>query len=73
MMNAATPTIRVNGEDEPLTATTLAELIAEKGVTANGRGIAVAFNGAVVRRAEWGTIELRAGDTIEIVLARQGG
>ena len=65
--------IRINGQDEPLTAPTLAALIAERGVTPEGKGVAVAFNGALVRRADWANTMLQAGDTVEIVLARQGG
>jgi sulfur carrier protein len=66
-------TIRINGQDELLNVPTLAALIAERGVTPEGKGIAVAFNGTLVRRADWENTSLRAGDTVEIVLARQGG
>jgi sulfur carrier protein len=65
--------IRVNGESEPLAAVTLAALLEEKAVDISQRGIAVAVNGAVVPRAAWPSTELRAGDSIEIVRARQGG
>lgn len=64
--------IRINGEGAPLTAVTLAELLAEKGVT-DGKGVAVALNGQVVRRQTWAETKLSAGDTIEIVRVRQGG
>jgi thiamine biosynthesis protein ThiS len=66
-------TIRINGQDELLTTFTLAALIAERGVAPEGKGVAVAFNGALVHRADWENTPLRAGDTVEIVLARQGG
>jgi sulfur carrier protein len=66
-------TIRVNGESEPLAATTIAELVAEKAADTAQRGIAVALNGAVVPRAAWGETVLRPGDSLEIVRARQGG
>ena len=66
-------TIRVNGESETLAAATLAALLAEKAVDTQQRGIAVAVNGAVVPRAAWGSTVLKAGDSIEIVRARQGG
>jgi sulfur carrier protein len=66
-------TIRVNGESEPLAATTLAALLAEKEIDSGQRGIAVALNGAVVPRAAWPATVLRPGDSIEIVRARQGG
>jgi sulfur carrier protein len=68
-----TDRIRVNGIDEPLAAATLLALLAEKSVDTAGRGIAVAVNGAVVPRAAWPSTVLSAGDTIEIVRARQGG
>ena len=65
--------IRINGESEPLVAATLAALLDEKAVDTSQRGIAVAVNGAVMPRAAWPSTELRAGDSIEIVRARQGG
>ena len=65
--------IRLNGQDEPLHATTLASLLDEKAVDVGQKGIAVALNGAVVPRAEWAATPLKAGDSVEIVRARQGG
>jgi sulfur carrier protein len=65
--------IRVNGTSEPLAATTLAALLAEKAVDTAQRGIAVALNGSVVPRAAWPATPLRPGDNVEIVRARQGG
>jgi sulfur carrier protein len=65
--------IRVNGESEPLAAATLAALLAEKAVDTEQKGIAVALNGAVVPRTAWPQTELKAGDSVEIVRARQGG
>ncbi len=67
------PRIRINGEDEPLAAATLAALLAEKAVDTGQRGIAVAVNGAVVPRAAWPQTRLSPGDSVEIVRARQGG
>src|SRR5262245_59834391 len=64
---------RVNGQDEPLIATTLAALLAKKTVDVAQKGIAVALNGAVVPRAAWSTTRLNPGDSVEIVRARQGG
>jgi sulfur carrier protein len=67
-------TIRVNGESEPLGAQrTLKALLTEKTADTAQRGIAVALNGAVVPRAAWRETLLRAGDSVEIVRARQGG
>ena len=65
--------IRVNGEGTPLSAATLAELLAQQGIDAGGKGIAVALNGAVVRRPEWAGTTLSPGDDVEIVRVRQGG
>jgi sulfur carrier protein len=70
---AGPATIRVNGQDEPLDAVTLAALIEAKAIDVGQRGIAVALNGAVVARASWAQTALRAGDSVEIVRARQGG
>ena len=65
--------IRINGEQEPLTVPTLSALLEEKAVDVAQRGIAVALNGSVVPRAEWPNTRLKAGDSVEIVRARQGG
>jgi len=65
--------IKVNGTSEPLAAATLEALLAEKAVDTAQRGIAVAINGAVVPRAAWPATALKAGDSVEIVRARQGG
>jgi len=64
-------TIRVNGEGETLRRMTIAALLQEKEI--DGRGVAVALNGAVVPRAAWEQTWLSAGDDLEIVRARQGG
>jgi sulfur carrier protein len=66
-------TINVNGQTEPLAAGSLEALLTEKAVDTGQRGIAVALNGAVVPRAAWPATQLRAGDSVEIVRARQGG
>jgi sulfur carrier protein len=65
--------IRINGQDEPLAAETLAALIEAKAVDVAQKGIAVALNGAVVPRSEWAATMLKPGDSVEIVRARQGG
>jgi sulfur carrier protein len=66
-------TIRINGEGAPLTAATLAELLAEKRVALDGKGVAVAVNGQIVRRQAWTDTKLSPGDDVEIVQVRQGG
>ena len=70
---AAPASIRVNGQDEPLSVATLLALLEEKAVDTGQRGIAVAINGAMVPRAAWAQTTLRPGDSVEIVRARQGG
>jgi sulfur carrier protein len=65
--------IRLNGSEQSVTAATLAELLAEQALDPAQRGVAVAVNGAVVPRAAWPQTQLRSGDQIEIVRARQGG
>jgi sulfur carrier protein len=66
-------TIRLNGETEQLGVGTVAELVAEKSDMPAGRGLAVAVNGTLVRRADWASTPLKAGDAVEIVRAMQGG
>jgi sulfur carrier protein len=70
---AAAASIRVNGQDEPLAAATLAALLEEKAVDTGQRGIAVALNGAVVPRSAWPQTPLQPGDSVEIVRALKGG
>ena len=65
--------LRINGKDSELAATTIAELLAEQGIDPKARFLAVAVNGAVVRRAEWQAAALAAGDNVEIVRPFQGG
>ena len=65
--------ITVNGRGEALRADTLAALLQDRGIDTGGRGVAVALNGAVVPRATWDATTLKAGDTVEIVQAKQGG
>jgi sulfur carrier protein len=66
-------TIRLNGETEQLSVGTIAELVAEMSDMPAGRGLAVALNGTLVRRADWAATPLKAGDAVEIVRAMQGG
>jgi len=65
--------LTINGKDADLAATTIAELLAEQGIDPKTRFLAVAVNGAVVRRAEWQAAALAAGDNVEIVRPFQGG
>ena len=65
--------LRINGEEAEVAAATVAELLAARGVDPKARFLAVAVNGAVVRRAEWPATPLSSGDAVEIVRPLQGG
>ncbi|MGH6959366.1 MAG: sulfur carrier protein ThiS [Dongiaceae bacterium] len=65
--------IRVNGQQEELTAATVLELLRAKGIDPSGRFVAVAVNGAVVPRRDWMTARVGADDNIEIVRPMSGG
>ena len=64
--------IRVNGQDEALSAPTVAALLRARGIE-RPRGVAVAVNGTVVPAAAWQATALAAGDEIEIVRPFGGG
>lgn len=65
--------IRVNGCEEPLSAASVAELLAGRGIAEGAKGVAVALNGAVVPRRRWPETPLQPGDSLEIVRPIQGG
>jgi len=65
--------LKVNGIDEEVAAATVAQLLADRGIDPGARFLAVAINGAVVRRAEWPAVALNPGDAVEIVRPLQGG
>ncbi|HEY3019358.1 MAG TPA: sulfur carrier protein ThiS [Solirubrobacteraceae bacterium] len=67
-------TASVNGEPREVAAgTTVTALVVELGLPAGGRGVAVAIDGEVVPRAEWGTREVDEGARVEVLTAMQGG
>jgi len=65
--------LRINGIEEEVAARTVAELLAACGVDSTARFLAVAVNGTVVRRSEWLSRPLSAGDDVEIVRPFSGG
>ena len=65
--------VTVNGIDEEVTAATVAQLLIARGIDPAARFLAVAVNGAVVRRVEWPAAALNADDAVEIVRPLQGG
>jgi len=66
-------TLRINGRIENDDSATVAELLARRGIDPAARFLAVAVNGAVIRRSEWKAARLAPGDEIEIVKPLQGG
>ena len=66
--------IRLNGEPATvLEGTTVADIVGAQGVTAASRGVAVALDGEVVRRADWATTVVRPGQRLEVLTAVAGG
>ena len=65
--------MRINGVEDEIAATTVSELLVARGIDPAARFLAIAVNGAVVRRGEWLSKELSPGDTVEIVRPLQGG
>ncbi|MGH2748416.1 MAG: sulfur carrier protein ThiS [Actinomycetota bacterium] len=66
--------IVVNGESrETEPNVSVAEVVASTGRDPAGRGTAVAVNGDLVARSKWNVTELSEGDSVEIVVAVQGG
>jgi thiazole synthase len=66
--------IELNGELRELPqGATLDVAVRESGAGKGGRGFAVALDGEVVPRSEWGTTPLREGQAVEVLAAIQGG
>jgi sulfur carrier protein len=64
-------TIEINGAAHELPEeATVADALAA--IDAPARGVAVAVDGVVVRRADWGT-RLHEGAAVEVLTAVQGG
>ena len=67
-------TASVNGEPREVPeGTTVTALVVDLGLPAGGRGVAVAIDGEIVPRAEWGTREVTDGARVEVLTAMQGG
>jgi sulfur carrier protein len=63
--------IRVNGEDQPFTSESVEDLL--RRLSIEPRGVAVAIDGAIVRRSEWSDTLIADDNMIEIVTAVAGG
>jgi sulfur carrier protein len=65
--------LKINGIDEDVAAATIAQLLVARGIDPGAKFLAVAVNGAVVRRTSWDEAPLNTGDAVEIVRPLQGG
>ena len=66
--------VTVNGERrEVAPGATVASVVELLDVAPGARGVAVALDGEVVRRARWSETELADGALVEVVAAIQGG
>ena len=73
-MSATTMVVRLNGEEVTVAlGVTVAVIVGATGVGPESRGVAVALDGEVVRRADWATTVVRDGQRIEVLTAVQGG
>lgn len=61
------------GERQVDDGTTVADLVEQVTDRTDGKGVAVARNGEVVRRRDWDATTVEAGDRLEILNAVQGG
>ena len=66
-------TLTINGESRASAAANVAALLEEEKIKLDAKGVAVALNGAVVRKAEWRATALADGDIVEIVKPFSGG
>lgn len=65
--------ITVNNKPQEMPeGSTVADLARQQGV-ADGKGVAIAMNGAVVRRDAWESTPLTDGATIVLIKAAYGG
>jgi sulfur carrier protein len=66
--------VELNGHAEQLPdGATVADAVKALGVNGETRGVAVAVDGEVVRRADWVTTPLAERQAVEVVRAVQGG
>jgi sulfur carrier protein len=66
--------VQLNGEWRDVAdGTTIADAVSLLGVPLDARGVAVAVDREVVRRADWPATALGPGARVEILTAIQGG
>ncbi len=67
-------TVELNGRPVELPdGATVAAMVELSGAAPEGRGVAVAVDGDVVPRSEWGATTLAEGQSVEVLAAIQGG
>jgi sulfur carrier protein len=67
-------TVHLNGRPDRLPEDhTIADVVRALTGRPDPRGVAVALNGTVVRRADWPATGLSDGDRVEVLTATQGG
>ena len=73
--HSGTIAVIVNGEEKQVAGeATLADVLTEFGLDPDAaRGVAIAVNDEVVRRALWKETAVNEKDRVEIVTAQQGG
>ena len=65
--------IEVNGEARSIAdEATVSDLLKAMDL-GTGKGIAIAVNADVVRRADWDDVQLKEGDRVNVIRAVQGG
>ncbi len=66
--------VELNGRSVELPAgATVADAVIEAGANGDSRGVAVAVDGEVIRRVQWGKTQLQPDQNVEVVRAVQGG
>jgi sulfur carrier protein len=66
--------VALNGRPAELPeGASVADAVRRLGADDQSRGVAVAVDGEVVRRAEWAETKLRSDQSVEVVRAAQGG
>lgn len=66
--------VELNGQRAELPErATIADAVREAGAAVDGRGVAVAVDGEVIRRLDWAKTRLENEQSVEVVHAVQGG
>jgi sulfur carrier protein len=66
--------VELNGRPAELSEdATVADAVEEAGAEGETRGVAVAVDGEVIRKAEWEKTKLESDQSVEVVRAVQGG